>query len=324
MYDFFQDFIMSYLTVLSRCQDAIKELSRDGKLNAHFTFKKVNFVKEKSVEVKYQSPLKRTPSVRFPFTAPKSKEENSPFAQSLNRVLAKLGIAKETVPSPKSSPAILKNNNNTDNLSNIRSKSSVNRVSVLTQADLHVRCEKCEKRSALNFKNKSNQTVPVMTFSTGTQVSEEDFRPKENDFLKNKSLAYLTPAQLMRQDKTDSNFSSNKYTTTEDYSRHPQNIYLERNANTKDFFNRGNLNQPVTFNAPYKSFDGRPLQPGDPRFSMVPLTPSGTFPPNSQNYPGNSFNPPMGYNILSNTNRPTFNPLTVNNKPFGYLEDFKF
>ncbi|RZC33063.1 uncharacterized protein BDFB_002436 [Asbolus verrucosus] len=189
------------IKVISRCQDAIKAMSDDRKFTGRLSVKPSLEQKNKP-EVKYQSPLRRIPIVRFQFTSPaKVAEEIDSFAAALDKILQKIGVLKETIDLDEVPEVGMKTGASSfadEDTMALTLKASLLNYKTLTDVTT---CEECKKRKLKVFSDVGSQCVDGKeTNSVGVQVSEEDLSPTKG-LLKNDSIAYLTPAQLLGKEK---------------------------------------------------------------------------------------------------------------------------
>lgn len=189
----------------------MKELGGDSKLNGRFFVIKRKH-SEKSPDAKFQSPLRKIPLSRLRFTTvTKTAPENNDFTKMLTKLLRSVGIHKESPPkdpesihttstnqqvkerkaSPKIAPSIIKT-------AMRRTNSNCQQKMVQTEP---YKCQVCEIRASRRLVDREAQCV-IKTFADASvQVAVEDFQSPLKSILKNKSLALLTPAQILAQDK---------------------------------------------------------------------------------------------------------------------------
>lgn len=182
------------LTVISRCQDAIRAMSDDRKFSGRLIVKQSAELKIKS-DIKYQSPLRRIPIVRFNFTTPpKVTDEVDGFALALDRILRSVGIVKESINLDESVESLTKSANNSHVDEDTASLTW--KAALLGSKKPEVSsCEECKKRKQKTFVEVGSQCADNKeTCSIGIQVNDEDLIPAKK---KNESIALLTPAQLL-------------------------------------------------------------------------------------------------------------------------------
>ncbi|XP_019870505.2 serine/arginine repetitive matrix protein 2 isoform X2 [Aethina tumida] len=175
--------------VISMCHDAIKFLDNGKKYIGRLSVKPTKEQPPVPVSIKNKSPLLRSSRIRFPFTKPPANvPPGKEFSSSMERLLQCVGlstraVALEPVPQEKKEEAAVARKS-IDNARNVLPK--------MVQTDPY-RCENCEIRKRKSFNAISVQCgEPVIKMvSVETQVCEEDLMPKK------KSLAALTPAQLL-------------------------------------------------------------------------------------------------------------------------------
>lgn len=157
-------------------------MSEDRKFNGRLCVKSLE-TRSKN-EMKYQSPLRRVPVIRFNFTSPvKITETYDAYAAAIDRLLLKSGISKEEI------DAI-------DLTNEFSSKDEIGSRSKEKS------CEECRKHKQKEFFTVGTQCEsPNKAVEIGVQVSEADFAPSGKGLLKNDSIAYLTPAQLLNKEK---------------------------------------------------------------------------------------------------------------------------
>lgn len=316
--------------MISRCQDAVKELS--GEVKKEFVFVQSNRVVDRT-EVKYQSPLRKQPLVRFQFTTPQKSAEESVFTKNLNKLIDTLRVNNDVVnlersPTVEQVPLRVESVPQTQTQNNARHTVS-RMVSISAQTDTFS-CEDCERRSARKFVSQGTQTVTTMTFNVATQVILEELEkeacPSPSDLLKQKSLAYLTPAQLLGQTKS-------KADSTPSYSKSPGlDISADKRYQRADlFFSRddrySNLNikrsllgtpQAPNVMDPPRMLNPQMSNPQMPNMSLRANPYSGSI--IQQNFMGN-FKPNAQ---LQPQTRPQFNHHPSGNANFGYPADRRF
>lgn len=269
------------IKVISLCQDAIKSLAGNSQLNGRFFLKKVHKDVEKPADTKFQSPLRKTPFIRFAFTTPtKVGEQPSTLQNSLNKLLASLGLledsdsvfVKPTAPieEDSSSASVQATPTKWPTISNKGGDSVFEiapRKAKMCQTDF-AKCQICAIRKARTFVDKEVQ-CDVTYSSSSTQVSDDDFmRPGAKtpfrDTLKNQSIAHLTPAQLMRQtlNQTEPKQSNNFIQQRGLSDVSPENPNNYRGDNSSDF-SRGCKPSPNYSNKQFQNkgnnnFDVRP------------------------------------------------------------------
>lgn len=160
-------------------------MSEERKFNGRLCVKSLE-LKNKN-ETKYQSPLRRVPVIRFNFTSPvKINEAYDAYAATIDRLLLRSGITKEEI------DAI-------DLTNESLSKTFKDEIGLNHRK---TSCEECSKRKQKEFFTVGTQCEsPNTTVEIGVQVSEVDFAPSGKGLLKNDSIAYLTPAQLLHKEK---------------------------------------------------------------------------------------------------------------------------
>ncbi|KAF5272555.1 hypothetical protein FQR65_LT04894 [Abscondita terminalis] len=224
--------VQKKIKVISLCQDAIKSLTGTSHLNGRFFLQKVQRGPDKLTESKFQSPLKKTPFVRFNFTTAIKTgggEQPSILQIYLNKLLASLGLLEDSLPvivrpqeeisSPKDTQTAVQASPTKWQTSSNKGGDSATEISPkkakMCQTDF-VKCLICEIRKSRTFVDKETQ-YEAKYCTSSTQVTEDDFaragvKPIFRDTLKNQSLAHLTPAQLMRQTepKQASNFTHSR------------------------------------------------------------------------------------------------------------------
>lgn len=105
------------------------------------------------------------------------------------------------------------------------------------------KCQVCEIRSQRKFKDEEVQCENKLFVEVSVQVSEEDFQSPLKSILKNKSLACLTPAEILAQEKLKAEeakknlFSVKKEEEVEERPEPKQKHHHER-----DFQRRGGYN----------------------------------------------------------------------------------
>lgn len=223
------------IPVISRCQDVIKMLSNDklfaGRLVVDTS--KANSQQQQSKgnggDIKFQSPLRKIPIVRFQYTTTpaKSFELSDPYATILDKILKKIGVLREVInlddivvddndfgPSASSSKS---NNNKTISSDNdkvdYRKKNSAKKL-LKNSSSVSSSCEECKKRKLLVYTEVGTQCVDKVEMCTiSTQVVEDDLNPPKG-LLKGESIAALTPAQLLSKEKNTTSVTGGAATST--------------------------------------------------------------------------------------------------------------
>ncbi|XP_044748672.1 zinc finger CCCH domain-containing protein 13-like [Coccinella septempunctata] len=197
------DALKKKINVLSRCQDFLKEITGDKKINGKLKVTKNSHHLTRSEQ--NVSPLLRQKPFKFSFNTPLS--DNS-YQEILNRALIKTGVVSEVID--------LVDEEDHDASINRATKRKVpfegnpepmkNMSMKMCQTD-PVKCEDCEKRKAVQYCSIGIQCGESERYNVGVQVVEEDI--SNFKFPKNQSLAYMTPAQLLgRSDPVSSRAES--------------------------------------------------------------------------------------------------------------------
>lgn len=147
-------------------------------------------------DVKFQSPLRRIPVVRFQFTTPpKIADEIDCFGVALDRILKKIGIISETVNLDDSF-----DDGGVSNSVKEPIKSQLSGLKRTMNVETTMSCEECKKRKLKVFTDVGSQCVEANEMvSIATQVNEDELMAFK--VTKNESLALLTPAQLLNKEK---------------------------------------------------------------------------------------------------------------------------
>lgn len=235
--------------MISRCQEVIKSMSEDRKFIGRLCVKSLD--KKNKNEIKYQSPLRRVPVIRFNFTSPlKLSDDYDAYAATIDRILLRSGITKEEI------DAIELSSGTTSKLIQNEVKSS--------SKEKH--CEECRKRKQKEFFTVGTQCEPSnKAVEIGIQVSELDFVPSGKGLLKNDSLAYFTPAQLLNKEKAEEFASPEKNRDVEQRGGYRKDIQ------SRSFHNTYGYNEPSFIERSQPMYDPTVLQSQDfnsPRFQQ--------------------------------------------------------
>lgn len=218
--------------------------------------------------------MKKQPLVRFNFTTPQKPTEETLFIKSIQKLIGLLRISNDfnglnvTQALPCNPNEILSNNNKCQMNNTI-----VKKVSVSSQTNTF-HCVDCDKRSARIFVDQGTQTFTNMSFNVATQVISEELGKESTmhhmDHLRNKSLAYLTPAELlgqakMRTDRSPMKPSLMKQSSMQQSSMHQSSMQqssmhqssmqqssMKHSSMNQTSMNQGPMKQPLL---DYKKYD---------------------------------------------------------------------
>ncbi|XP_044255615.1 uncharacterized protein LOC123005749 [Tribolium madens] len=193
------DHLQKKIKVISRCQDAIKLMSDDRKFTGRLLVKSSSLEQKNKNDVKYQSPLRRIPVVRFQFTTPsKTTEEIDSFTIAIDKILKSVGIMKESINLVDETIAVPKSLNSS--FADEETTAALTLKATMLGAKKEVACEECKKRKQKTFVEVGSQCADNKeTCTVGIQVIEEELTPTK--LVKNESIAFLTPAQLLGKNK---------------------------------------------------------------------------------------------------------------------------
>ncbi|CAH0561050.1 unnamed protein product [Brassicogethes aeneus] len=179
------------IKVISRCQDAVKFLDVEKKYSGKLAAKSSLIAEVPTA--KYKSPLLRNHKNSIPFTTPPKKiPPGQEFSAYLERLLAASGFKttaeEEVAPSKEAdeeSPS-----------ANAVKRMRDGQLSKMIQTE-PAPCKKCELHKRKTFATVGVQCGESQTGDAETQVTEDDLLPKK------RSLAGLTPAQLLGKKKEE-------------------------------------------------------------------------------------------------------------------------
>ncbi|EFA02081.2 uncharacterized protein mkg-p [Tribolium castaneum] len=191
------DHLQKKIKVISRCQDAIKVMSDERKFTGRLLVKSSPMEQINKNDVKYQSPLRRIPVVRFQFTTPsKTIEGMDGFSVAVDKILKSVGIVKESI-----SNEVIETGQKSQNSSFAdEDTAALTLKATMLGAKKEVSCDECKKRKQKTFVEVGSQCADNKeTCAVGIQVNEEELTPTK--VVKNESIAFLTPAQLLGKNK---------------------------------------------------------------------------------------------------------------------------
>lgn len=247
----------------------------DTNLNGCFFPKKIIKGTEKPVDVKYLSPLRKIPVVRFCFTTlPKANEERTSLEKTLNKLLLGVGLAETS--SLSTSKALPKPSSSETPGKTVIIQSSKKKYDPILGTKFQmkmcqtdpVKCHICEIRNARKFIDVGVQCENVLVDS-GTQMTEDDIqyltiKMPIKGILKNQSLAYLTPAQLLANTNSSEVSKRGEFYNDMAVNSSPPHISSIKLRPVGDSSNRSNYSEhyrPSFENParPYNDFNSSPI-----------------------------------------------------------------